>query len=209
MFYLGRARARVGQPWLAILLHCAAMKDPINFSRMDVLALARQGGAAEGACSEPSSTMTRLLAEACVPNGLQGVHWQLKAELREGPAGGQEPWLQVQADASLALICQRCLERVDVPLTINRWFRFVADEATASAQDDMSEEDVLVLEPRFDALTLIEDELIMAVPLVPLHGECPVAVTMSVADPAFEAAATERPHPFAGLEALAAKKPAG
>lgn len=185
------------------------MKDRMNFSRLDVLALAKDGGVAQGGGDEYPATMGRLSAESCVPGGLSGVHWQLFAELRAGPAGEPEPWLQVDAGATLTLTCQRCLEPVDVPLAVNRWFRFVADEDTASAQDDVSDEDVLVLETRFDAVTLIEDELIMSVPLVPLHGQCPVAVTMSVVDPAFEETAAERPHPFARLESLAVKKPGG
>ena len=56
-----------------------------------------------------------------------------------------EVWLHLQADAMLPLICQRCLEPVDVPLAVDRSFRFVADETTAAAEDDEAEEDVLAM----------------------------------------------------------------
>lgn len=187
------------------------MSDTFNLSRLDVATLARtngvfQGGDASGAeGDEWAARMNRLATEACVPGGLSGVHWQLHAELRDDAAGLPQPWLHVDAGAQLTLVCQRCLEPVDAPLLVNRWFRFVADEDTASAEDDVSDEDVLVLEPRFDAATLIEDELIMAIPLVPMHVECPVPVPMSVVDPGFVEAETTRPHPFAGLEKMALK----
>ena len=31
------------------------------------------------------------------------------------------------------MTCQRCLTTVELPLQVDRWFRFVADEATAEA----------------------------------------------------------------------------
>jgi uncharacterized protein len=47
----------------------------------------------------------------------------------------------------------------------------------------------------------VEDELILALPLVPLHEVCPEVLPMSVADPEFEAA-SERPNPFGVLAGL-------
>ena len=74
-------------------------------------------------------------------------------------------------------------------------------EAAAQALDDEVEDDVLVISRDFDALALVEDELILSLPLVPLHELCPETLPMSVADPAFEAAA-ERPNPFGVLASL-------
>jgi uncharacterized protein len=84
---------------------------------------------------------------------------------------------------------------------VDRWFRFVADEATADAEDEESEEDVLVMEPRFDLHSLIEDELLLALPLIPMHDVCPEPVRMSAGELP-EPAETEKPHPFAALAAL-------
>ena len=39
--------------------------------------------------------------------------------------------------ATFPMTCQRCLAPVDVPLEVDREFRFVADEATAEALDDL------------------------------------------------------------------------
>jgi uncharacterized protein len=89
-----------------------------------------------------------------------------------------------------------------VPVSVQQAFRFVTDEAIAELEDEDSEEDVLVLSSDMDVWELIEDELIMTVPLVPKHTVCPTQVPMSVADEAFEAAQEARPNPFAALAKL-------
>lgn len=152
-----------------------------------------------------AAQLPRLAAESCVPGGLSGLKWSLQAELRSDQAGQALPWLHVQASAVLQLICQRCLGPAAVALEADRWFRFVKDEETAAAEDDESEEDVLALVPRMDVWALMEDELLMAIPLVPMHEECPVVVTTEVADDGFWQAETEKPNPFAALNTL--KKP--
>jgi uncharacterized protein len=95
---------------------------------------------------------------------------------------------------------------VDTEVSSDRWFRFAADEAAAAALDDEAEEDVLVLSNEFDLATLIEDELLMALPLVPRHETCPVEVKLAVADADFEAASAEKPSPFAALASLRLNK---
>ena len=91
---------------------------------------------------------------------------------------------------------------VDVPLEVDRAFRFVADEATAEALDDESEEDLLALSREFDLHELIEDELLMSLPVVPKHDECPSAVPLASSDDDFEEANAEKPNPFAALTDL-------
>jgi uncharacterized protein len=49
---------------------------------------------------------------------------------------------------------------------------------------------------------LIEDELLMALPLVPRHEACPAGLKMAVADPNFDAQEPEKAHPFAALAKL-------
>ena len=106
----------------------------------------------------------------------------------------------------LPLTCQRCLGPVEMPVSIERSFRFVATEELAAAQDEESEEDVLVLSRDFHLLDLIEDELLMSLPVVPKHEVCPVAVKLQVADADFVDEPVEKANPFALLEQLK-KKP--
>lgn len=98
---------------------------------------------------------------------------------------------------------------VDVPVELQQRYRFVATEAVAEAQDDESDEDLLVISREFDLADLIEDELLMAIPIVPKHEICPVKVPMQTADEAFDEVAGERPNPFAGLKGLVKTRKAG
>jgi uncharacterized protein len=91
---------------------------------------------------------------------------------------------------------------VDVPLSVDREFRFVADEATAEALDEGSEEDLLALSREFNLRELIEDELLMDLPVVPRHDECPTQVKLASSDEDFEEANAGKPNPFAALAGL-------
>ena len=174
-----------------------------NPDRLDVRAFAQAG--AHLTADEPLSTFERVHAEA-VPNGgtPASVHWQAQGEMRLAATGGAPAvWLHLEADTHVPQTCQRCLGVVDIHLTVDRWFRFVADEAAANAEDDDYEEDLLALEPRPSLHDVLEDELLMELPLVPMHETCPVQIAMQSADPEVEVGATEvRKNPFAALARL-------
>jgi uncharacterized protein len=90
---------------------------------------------------------------------------------------------------------------VEVPLSVDRSFRFVPDEELAAAQDEESEEDVLALSRSFDVVELVEDELLMEIPLAPAHETCP-PVKLALADASFDSAAGRQENPFASLGRL-------
>ena len=73
------------------------------------------------------------------------------------------------------------------------------------AQDEESEEDLLVNSAQFDLLELVEDELLMALPVSPKHEKCPGDLKLSAADADFETA-SDRPNPFAKLAQLKTPK---
>jgi len=90
-------------------------------------------------------------------------------------------------------------------LSIDRSFRFAADEATAAAEDELAEdEDVLVLDRAFNLTGLVEDELLMELPLVPRHEVCPTEVKLELVDPGFDDAQAAKPNPFEALSGLKA-----
>lgn len=176
------------------------MKKEFVAGHLDIVAFTDAASTREG--REPLHTFERLQEEAQGPTEGAVVHWQTRGELRELVGAAGERWLHLDVETVLPLTCQRCLAPVVVPITADAWFRFVADEATAEAQDDESEEDLLVISREFDLRSLVEDELLMAMPLVPLHDVCPAPVKMAVADPDFDEAAAAKPHPFAALGVL-------
>ena len=145
-------------------------------------------------------SMPRLRAD-CAEEVSGKVTWSAQGELRPASDGHDAAWMHLQAKTEVPLTCQRCLKTVEQALAVDRSFRFVKDEATAEAQDDESEEDLLVISKDFDLLALVEDELLMALPLVPMHTSCqsehaPTSKDDSGAD------ADAKPNPFAVLATM-------
>jgi uncharacterized protein len=169
--------------------------------RLDVRRFAEEG--AELDASDALGTYPRLVEETVeAERGAREVRWHARGEMLNPRHVQPEVWVHVAADATVPLVCQRCLQTVEVPLSVDRSFRFVADEATAAAEDDEAEEDLLALSRSFDLVELVEDELLMELPLSPRHEVCPEPVKMSAEDEGFEAAGAEKVHPFAVLGKL-------
>jgi uncharacterized protein len=183
------------------------MDKKIDLKHFNAKAFARDGMHAQGQQSLAHfERLTELALSAEGQNTPEPqVSWTLTGEMVPVTGGDAEIWLHLSADVSLPMQCQRCMGPVLVEVFSDQSFRFVADEATAEAQDDDSEEDLLVLTPELDVWELIEDELIMSVPIVPKHEICPASVTLSVADEAFEEALAAKPNPFAALAKLKQK----
>lgn len=172
--------------------------DPLN---LDVATFAAEGASLAG--HWPGPTLDRLADLQAAPQDapLAEVAWQVQGERRPVTGGEPELWLALKADTGAWLTCQRCLQPFQVPLVIDRRIRFVRGETQAEALDAESDDDVLALARSTDVRALLEDELLLALPLVPRHGVCPQPLPMAVeADvPEDEPA---RPNPFAALQAL-------
>ncbi len=177
------------------------MDKIFNPRHLDIQAFAQAGAELQG--QTPLAEWPRLLAEHLQSDAVEAgaVHWRLQGRMVPITGGSPQVGLTLQADVNLVLQCQRCLTPVVEKVVAERDFIFVADETTAEAMDEDSEADVLVISRDFDALALVEDELILSLPLVPRHALCPQSLPDSVADADF-AATSERPNPFAKLAAL-------
>jgi uncharacterized protein len=130
------------------------------------------------------------------------VRWSALGQQRPVVGGEPETWLHLMAQARVWRDCQRCLQPVAIEIEVARALRFVADEETAEALDAESEDDVLALPRWLDLHTLVEDELLLALPLVPMHAECPQRPPMSAGDASEEDGTAQAPHPFAALVGL-------
>jgi uncharacterized protein len=181
--------------------------------RVDIAARAREQARMTGRCVLAQLPRLAEHAEpAADPSSTGGVSWQADFSLRAAPGRAAQPWLHLGAQAKLTLVCQRCLAPVDAEVAVARDFRFVADERTAEMEDEASEEDVLASSQRFDLRGLLEDELLMALPIVPMHEACPQPLVApdraggAAAGPgegaASDAVSVEKPHPFAVLGRL-------
>lgn len=176
------------------------MKHDYNARHLNIDAFAKASGSISGSASLAS--FDRLSEEAQGAGAQNLVHFRAQGMTRPVGAASEQIWLTLGAEVALPQTCQRCLGPVDVPVSFEREFRFVASEEVAAVEDEESEEDVLVLSRDFNLLELVEDELLMALPVVPKHTVCPGAVKLQVADPDFAEEEQEKPNPFAVLEQL-------
>ncbi|HSI42786.1 MAG TPA: YceD family protein [Methylotenera sp.] len=108
--------------------------------------------------------------------------------------------LRLDIDAELQATCQRCLN--PMPLNLHREFNYLINDAPLSeyelsdleANDDV---DLIEPSPAMDLIVLIEDELLMALPIAPTHDEdCSANIKEGVAQ------SGEKPNPFAVLKGL-------
>jgi len=169
-------------------------------NHLDMRAFARSAGQVGGVL--PLADFARVAAD-CVDGGSDvQVTWSAQGQLRGGDGMPDAPWLHLQVHGELPLVCQRCLDPVRTPVAVDQWFRFVPDEETAERQDDDASEDLLVESAEFDLFALVEDELVLAMPLIASHERCPAPPRLSAQDAGFEATAEQRPQPFAALARL-------
>lgn len=171
--------------------------DPL---RLDVAALAEQGASLEG--SWPLPSLKRLAASAhgeSPPKAGDVATWFVRGERRARAGAPAEIWLHLQASACLELECQRCLAPVASALRVEHPVRFVPGEDQAAALDAQSEYDVLALNRWLDLRELVEDELLLALPLVPRHDVCPRPLPLA-SEPVLPEEEVGRPSPFAVLQ---------
>lgn len=170
--------------------------DPL---RLEVQAFAKDAAQLEGRW--PLERLDRVAGSAArvaTGEGLGEVAWSARGEFRPQRGGEAQTWLHVTAAAALPLECQRCLQPVTVTLRVERSFLFVHGEDTAAQLDADSEDDVLAMTRALDLRELIEDELLLAMPIVPRHEVCPTPLPVGPDD----ALADDKPNPFAALAAL-------
>lgn len=176
---------------------------PFDPLKLDVEAFAGAAGRLQG--DWPLSSLPRiadLIPPEAVDAADEPVVWSLEGEKRAVRADLPQTWLHMRVDTTVSMVCQRCLQPVAIPLEVDSSFRFVHDEATAEALDADAEEDILVMERSMNARSLIEDELLLAMPVVALHDVCPEPLPVPSDEPESLEEEEAKPNPFASLAAL-------
>ncbi len=172
--------------------------DPL---RLDVAAFAAAGASLSG--HWPVTSLPRIAgsASADAPAAAdERVEWSADGEQRRREGSPAEVWLRLRARVRLGLQCQRCLSPLIETIECDRWLRFVAGAQQAESLDAESEDDVLELTRQLDLRELVEDELLLALPIVPRHGVCPRPIERPATPP--EPVDAPAVHPFAVLQAL-------
>ena len=154
---------------------------------IDGLAFARNAAVLKGRLGMES--LRRLAQSGCSGSVLDFV---LTGEINERG----EPRLKLAVDGSVRLECQRCLGSLDFPVHIEAQLEFASIEAEITAADDDIER--VVASREMSVAALVEDEVLLALPMVPKHEQCSAAAGSGAdAEPsAFQALAALRKRRF-------------
>lgn len=116
----------------------------------------------------PCGELVRL-ADQLRPAGAQHVvKYRVEGEWRD-----DKEFLVVQVSADVVLACQRCLGDVTCPVKSNTRFLLVREGAELPDEDlDEDDFDPIHANRNLDVLSLVEDELLLSLPLSPMHDDC-------------------------------------
>ena len=143
----------------------------------------------------PLATMTRLRDSLLQPDG------DVRYQLAFGTDALRLPFAELRIDAELPLECQRSLQRFLLPVRLVQRLGLIRDEADEAALPPGYEPLLVPADGMLRPAELVEDELILALPVVPVSPEAE-AVTREFAPTAEEVA---KASPFAGLAGLKTK----
>lgn len=169
--------------------------------RVDVFELARRGSGVDG--EAPISAFERVMPS--LASGRGSVQFAFRCGLDD--RGRLAASLRFGVDVDF--LCDRCGHPVPWRLEGASRFWFVhTEEELAGLPVDESDEEPLLGSARFDLWTLLEDELLLALPMSPRHPDCrslQLTAAASSVEPSPERSAG-RPHPFAALARLKARR---
>lgn len=155
----------------------------------DAFAFARDGGVLEGTLAI---------------NGLDRLHdlltesgGEVSYRLRGFKGERGEFMLHLTVFGVLPLACQRCLESVSFDLDVDNLLELVPEGADLS-QDELEDDtrDFLPVVRELDVVELVEDEILLVLPVAPRHEKCGLPGL---------AESGERINPFAALSGLKGK----
>ncbi|GAB3387601.1 DUF177 domain-containing protein [Azotobacter armeniacus] len=106
-----------------------------------------------------------------------------------------------ELDVEVKMVCQRCLEQVALPIHSECHYAVVKEGA--NTQSLPKDYDVLeVGEDPLDLLALVEDELLLALPIVPLHDPDVCQPPAGLEEPEPSEDEVSRSNPFSVLAQL-------
>lgn len=167
-------------------------RDPRSPSRplrgvcINSLEFARDKGALEGAVE--LADLSRLSDLLWNKNG------SLNVELAGSRDSEHRAWLALKVSGEIELICQRCLVGVASPVLIDSRLQLMSS-GQAWPDEDLSDDrtDAIAADEALAVLQLVEDEVLLALPIAPMHESC---------EPPNAADKEQGPSPFAALAAL-------
>jgi len=159
---------------------------------IDSLEFSRQGKSLTG--SVVVSDLPRL-AQSLADTGAK-LSWQLGGEKDEEG----KLFLELVVEGVLSLTCQRCLAEMAWPVSVIERLLLVPD-GMPWPEDELEDDsmDAIAAERELSVLTLVEDEVLLALPVVPRHADRAMCQSLVRVDEDLPAS------PFALLEQLKKK----
>ncbi len=106
-------------------------------------------------------------------NALSTDAGTMRYELLGVPQEQGRPALRLNLDGALQLVCQRCLGALEFPLHIEVSLRLAATQAEVDAQPlESGGRESIVAGRKMQVHALVEDEMLLAIPMVPRHQDC-------------------------------------
>ncbi len=130
---------------------------------IDGLAFARNAAAIDGRLELDS--MPRLAQSGCSGAALG---FQLAGEISQRG----RPALGLKVDGIVRLECQRCLEGLEYPVQLALQLELATSEAEIAADDGEDDINCVLAGPQMNVAALVEDEVLLALPMVPKHAHC-------------------------------------
>ena len=113
----------------------------------------------------PLETMKRLTAEAASSDGIVNVDVAFTKDVQGFSI------MQGVVNSCVQLQCQRCLDAVGTELSVNLSLAFVTHESRVKQVPSIYEA-VLLDSEEISFIELLEDELILALPIMAYHDKC-------------------------------------
>jgi uncharacterized protein len=146
--------------------------------------------------SLPVSAFARLGEVIASPEG------DVTYELDFGRDEFNIAYVAVRAKAPLTVICQRSLEPFVLPVEIDTRLGLIVEESEEAALPPGYEALLVEQDGKLDLVATIEDELLLALPLVPVNPDYELPDDIVGADEEEEAPPDPSENPFAALRGL-------
>jgi uncharacterized protein len=142
--------------------------QPVFTNHIDGMQFARTEQSVEGTFSVKN--MPRLLASLAAADG--EIRYRIKGSLH----GLERPALECSISGEVTLQCQRCLENMVHPLNIHSKLVLVSSEAALpDTEDEPDEIDTIVASHEMNVAELVEEEILLSLPMIPRHEICELA----------------------------------
>ena len=116
---------------------------------------------------------------------LAAIHFTLTGDCKRF----RQPSLHLHIKTNLPVTCQRCLD--DMLINLDLSFDYLLSDSTINEMEDNDEMDWLEINSEMNVHELIEDELLLAMPIAPAHEDSCSRLNLQ---------SGEKPNPFAVLK---------